>query len=701
MIIATILPYKENYTSDGAGAVSLWIKDFMRDSKYKKNVFVFGSTTNKNYLTKNYININFPSINSKFYSTTKEYSKRIIIKLKKSHYDIIELHNRPVMVSDFVKKINSKIILYFHNDPRTMKGAKTVSDRIILLNSVDKIIFISNWVKRKFFEGLPNLSENKTQVIYHSIDPVIKNTKKNKQIIFVGKLNESKGYDLFCKALFPILDKHTDWKAISIGDEKRFQHYNTHKKHINLGQISHKKVLNFLSKSEIAVIPSRWEEPFGRTALEATSMGCATIISGNGGLIETTDQAIILKKLNSKNLEFEINKLIDNKTLRKNLQLKSQKNVKHIISENSNKIDMMRASLFPFANFNTNNGKLRILNIYNMAQKLNHRLYNLSLGKKFTNGFIRNGHDVIEISDRDYVRQNKGFNLLSFKNHFHNYLIKTFKNYNPDLIIFGHTDNLSANIISDFKELNKNLIISQWNEDPLMKKLHDTKINNEKLKIFFPLVDHSFITTNPDCLNISKKYIKSVHFLMTPVDKNIECFDVYNHNPENDLFYAMSHGVNRATLKTGKIDNRVIFLKKLINKIKDIKYDFYGFDKQEPVWGNEFYKSLLNSKMALNLSRGEPTKHYSSNRIASLMGNGLLVFIDKKVKMDDFFNSKEIISYNNIDDLADKIKFYSRKDKLRINIAKNGKDKYFKLFNETRVSKYLIDTSLGKNTSLF
>ena len=38
MNIATILPYKENYTSNGAGAVSLWIKDFMRDSKYKKNV---------------------------------------------------------------------------------------------------------------------------------------------------------------------------------------------------------------------------------------------------------------------------------------------------------------------------------------------------------------------------------------------------------------------------------------------------------------------------------------------------------------------------------------------------------------------------------------------------------------------------------------------------------------------------------------
>ncbi len=131
-----------------------------------------------------------------------------------------------------------------------------------------------------------------------------------------------------------------------------------------------------------------------------------------------------------------------------------------------------------------------------------------------------------------------------------------------------------------------------------------------------------------------------------------------------------------------------------------IKYDFYGIGKQEPVWGNEFYKSLLNSKMALNLSRGKPTKHYSSNRIASLMGNGLLVFIDKKVKMGNFFNSNEIVSYNDIDDLAEKIKFYKKNDKLRKKIAEKGKKKYFKLFNETKIAKYIIDKSLGRDISL-
>ena len=34
-----------------------------------------------------------------------------------------------------------------------------------------------------------------------------------------------------------------------------------------------------------------------------------------------------------------------------------------------------------------------------------------------------------------------------------------------------------------------------------------------------------------------------------------------------DIFYAMSHGVNRAVLKDGVEDNRVIFLDKLVKKI--------------------------------------------------------------------------------------------------------------------------------------
>ena len=163
----------------------------------------------------------------------------------------------------------------------------------------------------------------------------------------------------------------------------------------------------------------------------------------------------------------------------------------------------------------------------------------------------------------------------------------------------------------------------------------------------------------------------------------------------------MSHGVNREKLKKGKIDSRINFLNNLIKKFKDINYDFYGFENKEPIWGDSFYRALVNSKMGLNLSRGLPTKYYSSNRIASLMGNGLLTFIDKKTQMNDFFNNKEIIFYDNISDLSEKIQFYKKNDKLRRKIAKNGKKKYFKLFNELKTTKYIIDKSFGNKTFLY
>ena len=121
MKIASILPYKENYTKKGAGAVSLWISSFLRDSIYSKTTFIYGSTKNRNYLSKNYFNIDIDNFNSKFNSTTKEYSKRIIDKIKDYNFEIIELHNRPIMVKEFFKKIDSKIILYFNNDPISMK----------------------------------------------------------------------------------------------------------------------------------------------------------------------------------------------------------------------------------------------------------------------------------------------------------------------------------------------------------------------------------------------------------------------------------------------------------------------------------------------------------------------------------------------------------------------------------------------------
>ncbi len=699
--IATILPYKENYTYTKASAASLWVSEFFRKSKFRTSNYIYGHTKYKDFLSKNYINIDLKNIKSKLKSATKEYSKKLIKKFKKQNYDLIEIHNRPLILKEIIKNIDSRYIIYFHNDPLSMKGSKTIKERLNIISNVEKIIFVSEWTQKRFFIDLDDKLKTKSEIVYPSIEPKKKMKRKKKYITFVGKLNESKGYDLFSKSIIKILNEFPDWKAFSLGEEDRRKIFIKHHNHFELGFIKHAEVLSLLDKTSISVVPSKWEEPFGRTALEATSRGCATLISNRGGLPETTKQAILLKNLDSINLYKQIKFLIKNKKKLKIIQKDSFSNVEHIISENTKLIDKIRQECLPYNNFNFIKNKLKILNIYNQGQKLDHRLYNISLGKKFTNGFIRNGHDVLEISDRDYIKNNRGFSFTSVGNSFQKYLIESFKNYNPDLVFFGHTKNIEIETIDTLKKLNKNLIISQWNEDPVMPSLNYSKNNIESIQKYSKLVDHNFITTNPSELKKQNINIDNFHFFFVPVDKNIEFFDVYKLRPQKDLFYAMSHGVNRATLKEGIEDDRIIFLNNLVKKIPNIKYDFYGFANKQPIWGNNFFRSLINSKMGLNLSRGKPTKYYSSNRIASIMGNGLLTFIDRKVQMDHFFNTKEIVFYNNINDLADKINFYSKNDQLRKKIAKNGQKKYFKLFNEKRITEYFVNISIGKNFKLF
>ena len=314
--IATVLPYKENYTFDKASAASLWVAEFFKKSKFRKTNIIYGHTKSKNFLTKNYKNINLKNYNSRFKSTTNEYVKKLIVEIKNKSFDIIEIHNRPQIFFKLNKEIKSNFIFYFHNDPLSMKGSKSRRERLSLLKNAVKIIFVSNWVRERFFQDIDKKLLTKTEIVYPSVFKQ-KLVKKKNNIVFVGRLNYSKGYDLYKDAIIKILNEFTKWKAFSIGNEDRRKIYIKHERHFELGFMSHKNTLNFLNKSEIAVVPSIWDEPFGRTALEATSRGCATIVSNKGGLPETSEEVQILNKLNSEHLYKVIKKLILNTKLRK------------------------------------------------------------------------------------------------------------------------------------------------------------------------------------------------------------------------------------------------------------------------------------------------------------------------------------------------------------------------------------------------
>ncbi len=711
MKISILLPYKENFSPTYAGAVSLFVKDTVKLSEYKKYITIFGNTNLRNIFKLTYKNIDLKK--NIIQSGSKLYVNEFLNFEKKIPSDLIEIHNRPNYFHLIHKEIKKqKIVLYFHNDPLTMTGSKSLTDRKKLLFNATKIIFNSHWSRKRFLQGIEgiHLNSEKITVIYQSISPTKVNLyNKKKWITFVGKLNQAKGYDLFGKAVLRILKKYKQWKGIVIGDEPRSTLIFKHKRLKILGFTNHNKVLKIFKETSIAVVCSRWNEPLGRSSLEASSRGCATIISNRGGLPETITHGIILKKLNVSSIYNAIKDLIDNEKKRIHLQTLSIKNFFHTNKLSSKKMDDYRKNILQARSINkrsTNDRtkSLRILHVTNFNERHDGRLF-FNTGRRINNGFIRLGHSVLEFSDRDIVRHYKNFGDHTGSKALNRKLINTVYNYKPDLLIFGHADLVKPETIAYLKDNYKDLKVAQWFLDPLIKNGPDYEKNKSRILDKIKFTDTNFLTTSPDVLDFLPKN-KPCLFIPNPSDPSFDVLNNYeNKQCSMDVFFALSHGVHRGILKKGKHDERADFVNKLIEKTPNVKFDLYGINNIQPIWADSYLKSIANAKMGINLSRGNPIKYYSSDRITQFVGNGLLTFIHDKTHYNNFFSDDEIIFYNNVSNLSEKIQKFANDDYLRKKIAKKGKVKYMKFFNSTIVADYIINNtfeySYKKNTYLW
>ena len=701
MKISILLPYKENFSPEYPGAVSLFVYETTKLSKYKKFITVYGSTNYKEKFNVKYINIELPK--KILTSNSKNYINSFILKERKVKSDLIEIHNRPNYLNFLYGKLNKRnYSIFFHNDPLSMDGSKTIEERKILLKRCYRIIFNSNWSRKRFLEGLSDntINSEKLLVFYQSArkqnNDIVK--KKKKWITFVGKLNKAKGYDIFAKAIIKVLNKNTGWECKVVGDEKREKIELKHDKVELLGFKKHNYVLRLFKKTSIAVVCSRWEEPFGRTSLEASANGCAVIISNKGGLPETATNPLILNELSVEELTDKINYLINNNSLRKNLQTLSIKNFFLTHKYVTGLIDEYRQKkLSNIGIFNIKIDKpLRILHITNFNERLDGRLF-FNTGRRINNGFIRLGHSVLGFSDRDILRYYKSYNDFTGSKSLNDKLKKTCYNYKPDLIVMGHSDLVNAQQLSELKDDYPDIKIAQWFLDPLNKNGPDYVRNKQRILDKIEFTDANFITTDPRVLSFLPSNKKNF-FIPNPVDSSFEILNNFEKNDCNkDVFFALSHGVHRGVLKEGKDDDRNLFLKELIKISSGIRFDIYGINNIQPIWADNYLKAISNAKMGLNLSRGTPIKYYSSDRLAQIVGNGLVTLIDEKTCYSDFFTNKEMVFYKDISDLSEKILKISKDDRLRKSIARAGKIKYTKYFNSTSVAKYIINKSFDIN----
>lgn len=244
------------------------------------------------------------------------YFEKVFDDLKKKNFDYIILENCAGHAYKLSQRGYKNIILHMHNEVRESQA----KFHNTIFQNITKILTVSDFIKSKASVFFP---ANKIETVHNGID--LKNfTKKaepkvNRQqigfkendfvLVYSGRINKEKGVSELIDAMLLLKDIH-NIKLMIIGgtffgnadNENDFvRSLKTKAKPIQhqiifTGYVSYYQMPDYLQMSDIAVIPSIWDDPFPTTELEAQAMGLPIITTRRGGIPEevSKDNAILL-----------------------------------------------------------------------------------------------------------------------------------------------------------------------------------------------------------------------------------------------------------------------------------------------------------------------------------------------------------------------------------------------------------------------
>ena len=94
---------------------------------------------------------------------------------------------------------------------------------------------------------------------------------------------------------------------------------------------------------------------------------------------------------------------------------------------------------------------------------------------------------------------------------------------------------------------------------------------------------------------------------------------------------------------------------------------------KNPVWGKEMYEILANSKLSLNI-HGDISQSEAANlRLLEVTGSGALLLTENQPNLGEYFNGEEVVTYESINDLVEKINYYMNNDEAASQIAAAGR----------------------------
>lgn len=361
-LIDILLPVKERFSEANAGAISGVVHDLVTSSQTQGCFRVFGNPVNTPFE-----GIDFAGLaprrawlagrNIGFANAYLHYLKRI------DRPDLVEVHGRCHVATHIAShRPDLAVALYLHNDPRDMKGSTTIAERESLLTSMKVVICVSDYIRGCFLDGLtvtPDLA-SRVKTVRNGVDRWLKApARKTRTVLLVGRVVPEKGVLECATALASVLMDKPDWNVVIAG-ARRFENaardsYETAvaktleplgPRAQMKGFLPQSEIRRLQQEAEVIVCPSQWQEPMGKTVLEALAAGSALLTTRRGGIPETAEgRAHIVDDPTVDNLTSSLERLVTDDDYRATLQRKAWEDFPFTAQKMADDADTVRAAV--------------------------------------------------------------------------------------------------------------------------------------------------------------------------------------------------------------------------------------------------------------------------------------------------------------------------------------------------------------------
>lgn len=308
--VSVVLPHREGFGPEAAGAVAMVVRRLAAVRSRYETIVLGPPFRGPAFPEVGFLPVRVPRWLP--LSRTQGYVLMLARALARLPPGLIEVHNKPDVAMGLARLLPRRpVVLFLHNDPRAMRGAGSPQARRRVLERLAGVVTVSDFLRRALLEGMEPPPGRMPVVIHNALDlgavPAgLPPEQRERVILFAGRVVPDKAPDAFIAACARALSHLPGWRAEIIGAAgfspadgpdsdfiRRLRPAAAEAGVAMLGFRPHEEVLQAMARAAIVVVPSRWEEPFGLTALEAMACGAALACSGRGGLAEVAAGAFL------------------------------------------------------------------------------------------------------------------------------------------------------------------------------------------------------------------------------------------------------------------------------------------------------------------------------------------------------------------------------------------------------------------------